>query len=235
MLHFDPDEFDDETFLAFQRIETNAAMLTDEDFQLYDPPDHVWEGIVARIAADRSGISGSDSSARLTVLDEPPAVVSLAQARDRRSRSTGASRWVMPFAAAAAVMLLVGVVWATASDTGSGGVELASAPLGELSQSGARADATLIREDDGLHVQLANANMPPAPAGFYYEIWLVDPEVTDPRSLSAGSMGGRVDFTVPEGVDPAKYPIIDVSLEPDDGNPAHSGTQNSVARGVLEL
>jgi hypothetical protein len=38
-------------------------------------------------------------------------------------------------------------------------------------------------------------------------------------------------LTVPEGVRPGDYPEVDVSLEPDDGDPAHSG--DSVLRGEL--
>ena len=37
---------------------------------------------------------------------------------------------------------------------------------------------------------------------------------------------------VPAGVNLTDYPVVDVSLEPLDGNPAHSGT--SVLRGTLQ-
>ena len=45
--------------------------------------------------------------------------------------------------------------------------------------------------------------------------------------------GGTTTLALPEGLDLAEYPIVDVSLEPLDGDPTHSGV--SVARGELEL
>ena len=38
-------------------------------------------------------------------------------------------------------------------------------------------------------------------------------------------------FAVPRGLDLADYPVVDVSFEPLDGQPAHSG--ESIARGIL--
>jgi hypothetical protein len=36
---------------------------------------------------------------------------------------------------------------------------------------------------------------------------------------------------VPDGVDTAEFPVVDVSAEADDGDPAHSG--DSIVRGTL--
>lgn len=72
-----------------------------------------------------------------------------------------------------------------------------------------------------------------APDGSFYELWLLDLEggqLNDLRSL------GRVDangsFTVPEDVDLDEFSVVDVSIEPDDGNPDHSGA--SVLQGELK-
>ena len=46
--------------------------------------------------------------------------------------------------------------------------------------------------------------------------------------LTAGTEG---DFVVPAGLLGSGYRTVDISLEPDDGNPAHSGV--SLARGTL--
>ena len=37
---------------------------------------------------------------------------------------------------------------------------------------------------------------------------------------------------VPAGIDPAQFALVDVSREPVDGEPAHSG--DSIVRGLLE-
>ena len=43
--------------------------------------------------------------------------------------------------------------------------------------------------------------------------------------------GGEVSLEVPSGVDLTEYPVVDVSVEPLDGDPSHSGV--SVVRGRL--
>jgi anti-sigma factor RsiW len=67
-------------------------------------------------------------------------------------------------------------------------------------------------------------------ANGFYEVWLIDPTVTKmvPIGVLSGAQGR---FTLPAGVSLADYPVVDVSLEPLDGNPAHSG--KSVLRGTL--
>ena len=49
--------------------------------------------------------------------------------------------------------------------------------------------------------------------------------------LAASWLGTTV-LDLPEGIDLAEHPIVDVSVEPLDGDPTNSGV--SVARGVLE-
>jgi hypothetical protein len=43
---------------------------------------------------------------------------------------------------------------------------------------------------------------------------------------------GDTVLPLPDGLDLGAYPVVDVSVEPLDGNPAHSGL--SVARGQLQ-
>ena len=43
---------------------------------------------------------------------------------------------------------------------------------------------------------------------------------------------GEQTLELPSGLDLGEFPIVDVSVEPLDGDPTHSGV--SVARGVLE-
>lgn len=239
MLCFDPDELAEPGDLAaFERIEALLGSFDDDDVASFDPPADLWDGIAGRLDDDRPGGAGAS---RLVIVGEPtgttaPGTAAPSDLASARRRRAGARRWGVPLSAAAAVAVLAGVAATTLGSRGADPVELAAAPLGAVNGSGAAAEAELVREGDGrLHIVLDRASMPAAPTGFFYEIWLVDAAVTDPRSLSDGAMGERRDFTVPEGVDPARYPVIDVSLEPDDGNPSHAGTDHSVARGVLEL
>ena len=212
MSQFDPDESgesDGTTTAAFRRLATIDASLTDEDFELVEPPESIWEGITSHLH------------------DAP--VVQIHAARRRT--------WVLPASIAAAAALLAGVTATILSgDSRTPSVELASAGLEVLKDVDASAEATLVKESDGkLHLVLNRARMPEPPAGSYYEIWLVDSKVTDPRSLSHGAMATRRDFAVPSGLDPASHPVVDISVEPDDGNPGHSGADASVLRGTLTL
>ncbi|MFN8077861.1 MAG: sigma-70 family RNA polymerase sigma factor [Kineosporiaceae bacterium] len=65
----------------------------------------------------------------------------------------------------------------------------------------------------------------------FLEVWLIDRDVKRmvPVGVISGSQGR---FTLPEGLDLSQYPIVDVSVEPLDGDPTHSGT--SVLRGVIK-
>ena len=50
--------------------------------------------------------------------------------------------------------------------------------------------------------------------------------------VSLGTLAdGSGSFTVPEGIDTTQYRTVDISDEPPDGNPAHSGI--SLVRGTF--
>ena len=50
--------------------------------------------------------------------------------------------------------------------------------------------------------------------------------------ISIGLLDGESGrFLIPDGVDLSQYPLVDVSAEPDDGDPQHSG--DSILRGEL--
>ena len=59
-------------------------------------------------------------------------------------------------------------------------------------------------------------------------MWLIDSQVEG--MISLGPFRGNGDYPIPSSVDPAKFPIVDISIEPSDGVPTHSGV--SILRGV---
>lgn len=64
----------------------------------------------------------------------------------------------------------------------------------------------------------------------YREVWLISTDLT--KLISVGVLAGSEGrFTIPSDVNLADYPIVDVSSEKPDGNPAHSG--DSIVRGTL--
>jgi hypothetical protein len=64
----------------------------------------------------------------------------------------------------------------------------------------------------------------------FTEVWLLDADAG--RLVSLGVLqGDRGSFPVPEGLDIGDYPLVDLSLEPFDGDPRHSA--DSIVRGEL--
>ena len=79
-------------------------------------------------------------------------------------------------------------------------------------------------------VTLSVAGLGPPGEGGFYELWLLGDEG---ELVSLGSFAvddrGDAKVTVPLPVDPARFRFLDVSREPADGDPGHSGA--SVLRG----
>jgi hypothetical protein len=155
---------------------------------------------------------------------------SLAAARDEGGgrRRQFSARWL---AVAAGVGILVGggALWGLESlRAGENGVVLAQAELDPLPGFSGSGEATVSRSDDGtrsLDVDLTGAT----PEG-YRQVWLIAPDLQE--MYSVGLMDAdHASFAVPADIDLARYPIVDVSDEPLDGNPAHSSI--SMVRGTI--
>jgi Anti-sigma-K factor rskA, C-terminal len=91
-------------------------------------------------------------------------------------------------------------------------------------------EAQVLESADGLVVRVDARGLPPG-TGFH-EVWLLDADATKLVALGALPGGSVGTFTVPPGLDVADFPVVDISLEPYDGDPRHS--HDSLLRGVLE-
>ena len=184
-----------------QNLKLVAEQLTDEDFRRDQPPADLWAGVAAKA-------------------DRPTNVVSLGRPRRRA--------W-LAVAAAVVVALAVTGGWLV-SGSNSGNV-VASAPLSNegLSPLGAESSgkAKIVERGASFLLRL-DVSSPPQEPESYIEVWLIDSQVKG--MISLGPFRGNGDYPIPSGVDPAKYPIVDVSIEPADGVPTHSGV--SILRGV---
>jgi len=89
--------------------------------------------------------------------------------------------------------------------------------------------ARLISVDGDLQLEIDVESL--AADSGYLELWIINGDVTDMHSL--GELNGDGRFDIPDDVDPANFPIVDISIEERDGVAAHSG--NSVLRGVLDI
>lgn len=154
----------------------------------------------------------------------------------RPRRGSGAARrssapWIV---AAAAAGVVVGGAGATLVprllDRPAEAQVVAEATLEPLPGREATGEAVVELAADGSRVLVLSVDEQDGQDGFR-EVWLIDREVT--RLVSLGVLTGSDGrFTVPDGLDLEDFAVVDVSEEPFDGDPAHSG--DSIVRGILD-
>lgn len=192
------------------------------DGELEEPPAEVWRNIAG--------------AARL-----PDAIPDVPQLAERRRRF-GSPKVV---ALAAAAVLVVAAIGTAALRSGDGSVPtvVASAqlahdvevfdPLGAASA----ANVSLVEEEGRLRLVVEGAGLDVAgdePADL--ELWLIQPDA-DGNPVALVSLGLIDDveqpgvFDIPATHDPALFSVVDISIEPRDGDRGHSG--RSILRGQL--
>jgi hypothetical protein len=180
---------------------------------LAPPPPLVWD----RIAAELELVD--EAAGRAVPLE------SRRLARSRRLLAAGAA-----LTAAAAAVVVFGIVGIGEDASGPGG-EGPAAELVALRPGGdVSGRVVLSAEPDGRSLYVDTAGLTPPESGLY-EVWLLDLERDRLVALGALDDSGRGWLSLPAGVDLGDYPVVDISVEPDDGDPGHSG--NSVLRGDL--
>lgn len=187
---------------------------------LVPPPDRVWQGIQADLGLTASTQPDADTSSAPaeTVVPLRP-----------RSRLIG----VAAIAATVGALVGGGVVWAALDRAAEPAREtlIAQAVLEPLSEKVTKpGKAQVLDTPEGVVVRVDARGLPPG-SGFY-EAWLLDADAKKLVALGALPSGSVGTFTVPPGVHVADFPVVDISLEPYDGDPGHS--HDSLLRGVLE-
>jgi anti-sigma-K factor RskA len=191
------------------------------DFQLETPPPSLWLSIEA---ASRAPLASpvAESVVGGSVVVKADAV---AARRDNRSRA----RLV---GVAAAVAALVGAGTLLATQRAGDNLVLASAPLSSIGLPGAPeglvGKAEVVSRDGHRFVRLKEKGVSPK-SGEFLELWLIDADVKGMVSL--GVVNGSGEYQLPDGLQVSDYPIVDLSTEPYDGKPTHSGA--SLLRGKL--
>jgi len=182
------------------------------------PPAALWESIEATLGVE------------LEPKDSQPAAAAARQTVIplRRQRRTVTFLGALAVAASAAIALPLAV---------SGRSEVTVLAAAPLSNEGLAAfdttpagSARLVTSHGHEYLEVSVQNVPER-AGDHLELWLIDTKVQGMVSL--GPYTGNHRYAVPTGVSPARFPIVDVSLEPGDGVPTHSGV--SVVRGTLPV
>lgn len=173
------------------------------------PPPRVWDAIAAA-----TGVT-----ATLTQ-DDVPTEADVLPFRRRR---------VLLVAAAVLAGAVVGAGTVAVLQNMNGGEEVTAVALDPLAGNDASGRAEVVLRKDGTRVLQVDLKAP-RPHDSYYEIWLIDKQVVGMYPLGVVHPGTQT-VELPAGLDLGQYPLVDVSVEPLDGNPAHSGV--SIARGEL--
>jgi hypothetical protein len=191
---------------AFSAVASTARTITPDD-ALVAPPASVWAAIAGEL--------------------QEPAPALPVELRSRRRSS-----W-LSLAAAACVGLLLGsgVMYAATSGqrTTVAPTIVAEASLSPLPGSQASGNVEVVSTSGGAQV-LVDVSGLAKPDGFY-EVWLLDRKGEKLIALGVLDNTDKGTFAMPPGVAMSDYPVVDVSLEPSDGNPEHS--HHSLVRGTL--
>jgi hypothetical protein len=220
---------------ALQRVA--AVTRASEDVTLAAPPEHVWDRIAAEIAR-------TPQQAAAPAADPGPATEggrsetqqhAVARRPRSRPRRRRALALVIAGAGVLAVVLGIGVASGIVPGLPRGDTEtvLANTELAALpGWSGTTGRAELERDQDGRVTLLVDLHGERGRSGTgpLREVWMMRSDLGG--LVSVGYLDGdQGRFTVPDGVDTAEFPVVDVSAEADDGDPAHSG--DSIVRGTL--
>ncbi|MGY1752296.1 anti-sigma factor [Blastococcus sp. SYSU D01042] len=196
------------------------------------PPPRVWDAIAAATAvtAVPAGTAPAFSAVPEPVapdvrVPDEPAGGTVVPLRSRRRPLLLAAAAVVAGAVVGAGA--VAVVQRSGSDDGEAVTTVALAPLPDADASGS---ADVVVRADGSRVLELELEAPELDDA-YYEVWIIDRSVEGMFPLGVVTPG-RQTVELPAGVDLAEFPLLDVSVEPLDGDPTHSGV--SVARGDLD-
>lgn len=183
------------------RVLDALRALRPDDFRFEAPPESVWLGI--------------DQAASTRLHGEQP---------------TRRRWWIGAAAAAVAGAVTIGAIAVVGGRDQSTVVARAALSSDGLTGApqGLVGDAQVIERDGTEHIHVDVDGLRAA-SGEFLEVWLIKPDISGMVSL--GTIRADGNYDLPSGLRIADYPIVDVSTEPYDGNPTHSGA--SLLRGEL--
>lgn len=191
---------------------------------LVPAPARVREQVVAGI---RTRAPGDD-----VVRQAPRPLIATAPAADRRGPRIPA--WAAGLAAAVALVAGLGIGRLTVADPAppeqqDPGAVVAAADLTALDSDADRGVARAVRADGAVTLRVSASEL--GGEDGFHEVWLINVDGTRMVALGVLADGDTGEFQVPRGLLDEGYLIVDISVEPDDGDPTHSGV--SLARGEL--
>ncbi|MET9730207.1 anti-sigma factor [Streptomyces sp. NPDC006458] len=217
-----------------REVITTARSVSTDDL-LTPPPDEVWHAIAAEL---NLGTGSSPPAAGRA--PSPPAetdAVAVGTSLGADGHRARVRAWLRtPAMLLAAASLVVGAVlgsavtwWRFDDDSPDTDVSRAN-PLASLSVPRAAGTVRVLDSAESERTVRVSVTGLPRTDG-YYEVWLMDRG--HKKLIAMGVLGpdGSATLPLPAGIDLSRYPLIDVSAQANDGNPAHSG--ESVVRGSL--
>jgi anti-sigma-K factor RskA len=236
----DPDEFGPDAE-GLDRVLDLLSATTDADLAVEDPPIGLWDSIVSRlddeprllstaapaVGPEPSGTTEPDLRPVEAQGTEDPPQAEVIDLTARRRRG-----WTLVAGAAAAMVLVAGSVGLIRTREDATQELVASVELEALSDRGT-GKAELVEVDGEQRLVVRTEDLGTAPEGTHFEMWLINPDITDMHSLGELPAGaGEIEVPLPAGVDPDEFPIVDINVQQDD-EVQHSGVDTSVLRGVL--
>ncbi|HET7902623.1 MAG TPA: anti-sigma factor [Candidatus Nanopelagicales bacterium] len=200
-----------------------ARSVRPEDAPVTPSPE-VWDRIVRDLEQPRI------AAVPLTVEGAPADAVVMPMKPRRWSRAAA-------LLAAAAVGVIVGAGGMRALGQGEqpgpavAAPQVATASLKPLDDPSASGTAVIRQASTALRTVTVVVTGLPQHVGTFYEVWLMDPSNAHLVALGVLDSSGHGEFAVPAGLDLSTYSAIDVSLQPMNGSPQHSG--DSPVRGEL--
>jgi Anti-sigma-K factor rskA len=199
------------------------------------PPARVWDGIAAELGLPGDVRPQTTTAPAAVAPDDRPGSepaeslrppVPLAGRRSRRRRLLGG----VILAAAAVAVVALGIAALQAALRPPQATVVAEATLEAFPDwPDARGAAVLEELPDGTRQVEVTLDADVGDDAFR-EVWLIRSDASDLVSLGVLE-GTEGTFEVPSDVDVEDFNLVDVSQEPQDGDPAHSG--DSIVRGPL--
>jgi anti-sigma-K factor RskA len=192
------------------------------------PTDAIWQSIQGQLASQATASATTEPSAEPPPLaaEPPPLAPTIAELPRRTPRLRS---WFL-VAAAAVIGLIIGAGITTVAVRDR--VEVTSSTsLKALPGQTGQGTAELLR-DRGRPELRVQIDAPPSPDR-YREVWLINADGQRMYPLGVLPDDGRATYPLPPAIagQLQGFNIVDVSIEPYDGNPAHS--RESQVRGVL--
>jgi anti-sigma-K factor RskA len=213
--------------------------ITEADRVRHTPPPGLFDNILAALEDDvpiaaTSPVAAVASDVPLDTYgraEQSETVIDLDQQRSRRApsaiRHRRRRRRLLLTSVAAGIALVIGLSLSSDDDTAPTFVAEATND-GLPEEFGGAATATVSVDDSPTLVLAFSDELPTEDP---VELWLIKPDLSDMVSLGL-IQPGDTEWAWPTGIDPNEYSLVDLSIEPDNGDPTHSG--RSILRGELE-